>query len=275
MEEKKPNEEQENLNPEDFDENGKADSDIGDDDETSKDDGSSKEKSQSDEEKEKEKAKNAHYAQLRREKEAKEKAEKEREQREREQKIRAEAKLEAELGVLKVNPYTEQPITDEEDLKIYKLQKSLEDEGRDPIADLPRKIAEENRRQRKLIEDEKAKQQQAEIDNQKKIDAEIKELREKYPKVDTSELAKDELFQECLKGRAGRWSQVEIYELYQSKKAEIAKKEAEEKSKNTVDEATKKLTKTPSSKSSGKITAQDVANMSDEEFKKYWDEKYK
>jgi len=272
--EKKPNEEQENLNPADFEDNPNDESDKVDDDDSSKDADANSDKSQTDEEKEKQKAKDAHFAQLRREKEAKEKAERERLEKEREQKIRAQAKLEGELGVLKTNPYTEEPIRDEEDVKIYKLQKQLEDEGRDPISDLPKKIAEVNRENAKKLADEEARQKQAELDKQAKINAEIKELREKYPKVDTAKLAGDELFQECMKGRAGRWSQVEIYELYLNKKAEADKKAAEDKAKNSVDEATKKLTKTPSSKSSGKETASDIDNMTDEEFEAYWKKHY-
>lgn len=268
-EEKKPNEDL--LNPDDFEEEEvieeTEDSDTEVEEEPSEESQTEKSMSQDDLEKERIAKKNAHFAEQRRQKEAKEREERER-------KIREEAELKGALGVLRTNPYTDEPIRDEEDLRIYKLQKELDDEGKDPIADLPRKIAEVNR---KANAEAKAKLEKESADKKArddKIYAEIAELREKYPKVDTAKLANDELFKECLKGRAGRWSQLEIYELYLSKKAEADKKAEEEKMKNKVDESADKLTKTPSSQANGKVSPKDVSKMTDEEFEAYWKEKY-
>lgn len=275
-------EEEELLNPDDFDEEEDEEEETDepaetDPSKTKKPDESEKSAEESDEEeKKKEKAKkDAHFAELRRQKEAKEKADKaEQERLAREQKIREEATLQAELGLLKTNPYTGEAITDAEDLKIYKLQKELEDEGKDPINDLPKRIAENARKaaaeqQKKLETEQKAKK---EVDE--KVNREINELREKYPKVNLAELARDELFKECLNGRAGRWTQVEIYELYLQKKAEAEKKRQEEETKELVDEGAKKITKTPSSSANGGKTSKSVEDMTREEFKAYFERKY-
>lgn len=266
MDEKKPIED-EMLDPSDF-EDDESKEIVSDDDKNTDEDKEAEpksEKSQEDLEKE-EKAKNAHFAELRRKKEAEEK--------EKERKIREEATLQAKLGILKTNPFTDEPISDEEDLKIYEIQRQLDDEGKDPIADLPRRLAEINRKSAKEAAEKVRKETEEKAKIDEKINAEIAELREKYPKVDTSKLANDELYKECLKGKAGRWSQVEIYELYLSKKAEADKKAKDDKAKETVDTSGKKMTSVPSSGANGKVTPTDINSMSDEEFKKYWNEKY-
>jgi len=242
------------LNPDDFDEVDEEE------DEEETEEGESEETESEDDkkEKEKERAKNAKAAERRRAREA------------REAKIREEAALKAELGILKVNPYTDEPIDDEEDLKIYKLQKELDEEGRDPINDLPKKIAEKNRKAVKDAKAEEEKTKQEETARQEKINAEIRELRAKYPKVNTAELAVDPLFQKCLEGRAGRWSQVEIYELYLREKADQEKKKAEEVAK----EKANKVSNPPSAAAKGNSPQKTIEDMTPEEFERYFNEKY-
>ena len=147
--------------------------------------------------------KNAYYAKLRRQREAEEKTNKEKE-------IREAAKLEAELGLLKKNPYTDEPIVDEEDLKIYKLQKAIEERGGDPVTELPKAIAEANRKeaqQRKV----QAEQNQA---TQAKLAEEAKELFEKYPEANGTAQDDQELI-DLLTEKGGRWTMTECYEYLQ------------------------------------------------------------
>ena len=282
--EKKELKSDEVLDPDDFDDD---EEDVKGDDEPDKDDTpSEKEPSKSDksaddedEQKQKEekakKERDSHFAELRRQKEAKEKEAKiSREQEERERKIREEAKLEAELGILKENPYTGEKIVDAEDLKIYKLQKELDDEGKDPINDLPKRIAENARKAAKEAQERAEKEQKEKLELNTKINTEITELQNKYPKVNLSELAKDELFKECLNGRAGRWTQVEIYELYLQKKAEAEQKAKDDKTKGIVEEGGKKISQTPTSTTNGKRTSKKVEDMTDEEYEAYFAEKY-
>ena len=216
-----------------------------------------------------EKEKNAKAAERRRKRE---KAQKERA--EREAKIREEATLKAELGILKVNPYTEEPIEDEEDLKIYKIQKELEDEGKDPVNDLPKRLAENARKAQKEAKERIEKEEQDKLEINKKINEEISELKKKYPKVNLQELAHDELFKECLYGKAGRWTQVEIYELYLSKKEEADKKAAEEAADRAAKEAAKKISNPPSATARGNSPQKGIDDMTKEEFDRYFREKY-
>jgi len=273
--EEKPNT-QDEIKGTDFEEENegnKSASDEGNETEEKTKKSTNSEKSQDELEKE-EKAKNAHFAEMRRKQEAEEKAKKDAETAAREKKIAEEAVLQAKLGWIKKNPFTDEPIKDEEDLRIYEIQKQLDEEGKDPLSDLPKRLAEIHRKE---VADAKAKAEKEEKEKketQSKIDSEIAELRSKYPKVDTSALAKDSLFQECLKGRAGRWTQVEIYEYYLSEKAKADAKAKEEKSKSTVDENSKKISTAPSSKNDGKLPTKTVSEMSPEEFREYWTKKY-
>ena len=272
-EEKKKNEqveeemeEDEVLNPDDF-EDDSSDEDL----ESEEDEGSSDDDDKDEEEK-KEKEKRAKAAERRRREEAREKAKKQREAKERQ--IREDAKLEAELGIIKTNPYTEQPITDAEDLKIYKLQRELEEEGKDPINDLPQRIALRNRQAAKEAKELAENKQKEETERQSKINAEIKELRTKYPKVNTVELANDPLFQKCLEGRAGRWTQVEIYEFYLAEKAKAETEQKEKQAEKAADNNADKASNPPSSSARGKSAKKTIEDMSDEEFEAYFKNKY-
>lgn len=276
MEEKKPNGQvEETLDPNDFDETDDTQKETDNpDEEESKSKEPSESKSDEELEKEKKAKKDSHYAELRRKKEAEEKARINAEREARENKIREEATLQAELGIMKRNPYTDEPIEDEEDLKIYKLQKELEEEGKDPITDLPKKIAENNRKVRKEAEAKKVQQETAQAEEQKRFDAEYNELIKKYPEVNVDELAKDPVFLEVIKGKYGRWTQLEMYEAYLVAKAKVKDTESKDKIDKAVSEKSTKMSKTPSSSANGKATSKSVLDMSAEEFKEYWANKY-
>ena len=211
--------------------------------------------------------KNSYYAQKRREREAAEKAQKEKE-------IREKAKLEAELELVKVNPYTNEKIVDEEDLKIYKLQKAIEEKGGDPLSDLPKALAEENRkeaqRKKALIEKDQATQQ--------KLAEEANELYSKHPEA-VGQAEKDQELLDLITEKNGRWTMNECYEYLQQKrnteKTQKAKTQNETKKKEVVGEAAKKYNKTPSSQPNGsKNSEKSVLSMTDEEFNQYWKSKY-
>lgn len=282
MEEKKPtvvNELNSLLDPTDFEEED-VDESEGETDKARAEDNSSKEspkeseKSAEDLAKEKEeKAKrDSHYAKLRREKEAKERAEKEKQQAEREERIRKEAEIKAKLEMAKTNTFTNEPIVDEEDLKIFEIQQQLDAEGKDPINDLPKRLGEINRKKNKEAKELAEKQAKAQSESREKSKSEVAELREKYPKLNTAILAKDELFQELLEQRAGRWTLLEIYELYLTKKEKETKKSTEN-AKEITKEA-EKMTKVPSSAGNGNKPSKSVADMTQQEFEEYWRNKY-
>ena len=141
------------LNPEDFEELFEDESTDGKDDDLednedestdSTDDENAKTQKKKEEE---QKKKNSEFARRRREKE-------EADRKAREQKLMAQAKTQGKLEMIKTNPYTRESIEDEEDLKIYEIQKQLDDEGLDPLNDLPKRLAEIKRKELKKAEEQ-------------------------------------------------------------------------------------------------------------------------
>jgi hypothetical protein len=252
---------EENLDPEEFeeDEEGKKPDDKGG--EPAKTDPDNPNPTKSKEELEKEQR--AEFARKRREKEAKEKAEKERLAHE--EQLKKEAATKAELDLVKTNPYTEEPIVDEYDLEVYKIQKKLEAEGKDPIKDLPKALA--NREREQGLARQKELKDKEVIDKQLKV--EIADLRKKYPDVNTRDLGNDPLFLEISEEKEGRWTMTELYEEYLKRKdSGSTSKTAKEGEGDDPDlgKAAKKITKQPSSNPGGKPLKENPMEMSDEEF---------
>lgn len=260
------------LNPDDFDDDsndstdGNDDNlDTSDDDSTStEDDENAKTQSNEDEDKKRNKQKDASYAAKRREKERKEREE-------REARIKEDAKIEGKLELLKENPFTNEKIVDSEDLRIYEIQKQLDDEGLDPISDLPKRLAE-------IARKEKEKQANLEKEKEKlnqEFKKDIEDFKKAYPDVDLTKLAKDEEYFEFAKNKLGRWTTAEIYEAYQQKKEQNSAKDRKAMIDKNADDVAKKVTKTPSTNTStSNLPPKSVENMSKEEFKEYWRNKY-
>ena len=206
--------------------------------------------------------KNSYYAQKRREREAAEKAKREKE-------IREAAKLEAQLEMLKTNPYTNEKIVDEEDLRIYKLQKAIEEKGGDPISDLPKALAEQNRKEaqeRKAL----AEQEQA---NKLRLDKQASDLYAKYPEARQTapeDLELLGLIEEKNKDDS-KWTMTDCYEfLVMKRKYESllqSQQEAQTKKNSAVKEATNKYHKIPSAQpNGGRVSEDDYEAMSVEEY---------
>lgn len=214
-EEAEEEEEDEDLDDEDIDEEEETEDD-GDEDDSRDDDEEEKEKSKK---KKQSKEERARQAQARREREAKE-----REAREKE--IERKAFLKGKLEGNKVNTFTEEPINDEYDLFIFETQQKLEKEGKDPIADLPKRLAEINRQKAKEAEDEAKKKK--DLDEQ--IDKEFSEFRGKYPGVDLRALLKDPDFADYADGRLGKGGKtlVQLYEAFNNFKKKFGGKNEEE-----------------------------------------------
>ena len=205
-------------------------------------------KSEEDKKAELEKERNARFAEQRRKREAEE----------REKKIRNEAKIE----VLKTNPYTDEEIKDEEDLKIYEMMKALDDEGLDPVKDLPKKIAEQNRAVSKKAQEEREK----ESAKNEKLNREANELKQAYPNLDLSKLATNDDFMKLCEEKGERWTMLEIYEYLESKKQLSTKQANETKNEEEINKLSKKVVKTPSSKSNSQNPNRTYLEMSDEEY---------
>ncbi len=238
-EEEEEEEEDEDLDDDDIEE---EETDEDDDKEENHDDGEEKKGKQSKEER-------ARQAQARREREAKERED-------REKRIRDEAYLKGKLEATKVNTFTEEPIEDEYDLFIFETQKELEKEGKDPIADLPKRLAEINRKNAKEANDKATEKQKL----NEKIDKEFNEFRGKYPKINIPELLQDPDFKDYADGRLGKGdkSLTQLYESFLNLKEKFSGKKAEE------EEDDGKATP-PSPNGGRKTTKTSYSKMSEEE----------
>lgn len=163
----------------------------------------------------------ARQAKARREREA-------REREAREEQIRKEAYLKGKLEGVKVNKFNNEPIKDEYDLFIYETQLKLEEEGKDPEADLPKRLAEINREKAKKASEKASEQQKL----NEKIDKEFTEFRGKFPSIKINELLQDPDFKDYADGRLGKGDKTltQLYESFLKLKEKFSgdKKEEEE-----------------------------------------------
>ena len=195
-------------------------------------------KVQSDEEK-------ANYAQIRRK--AEEDANKKIEE------AKAKAYEEGQLAVYKgkINPYTNRPITDLADAEMYETMYQLEQDGKDPINDLPDALLNKRKEENKVIQEKK--------NLEEKTKKEVDEFVEKYPNVDLKELLDDSFFNDYIRGKNN--SLTELYEGFNNFKNAF-RNSAIEVAKQTIANAQA----TPGSLKGDSDNTIDYSNMSDEEF---------
>lgn len=205
--------------------------------------------SESTEKKPQSKEERALNAQRRRERERKKREE-------REKAIRDEAFTKGKLASIESNPYTNDRIQDEYDLKIYELQKKIDDEGGDPINDLPSRLA---RMDREAQAEKKAKEE-AEAKKNEAIDSDIRNFKAKFPDIDAKALMKDENFSDYAEGKLGNKPLSEIYEGYQKRFGSLI----EGKKKTELEEA-KKRSSAPSSGGGQRSEPKSYSQMSKEE----------
>ena len=189
----------------------------------------------------------------------------ERERKEREEKLKKDAKLEAELGLVKRNTYTDTEIKDEEDLEIFKMMKKIDEDGGDPVNDLPKAIAEKNRKAKeeaKRLEEEKANEN-------KKVQEEISGFHSRHKDITIEYLTSIGFDKVVDDPKYDGFSYAErVYDFINSYNS-AKKKSDDEKDKKVIDESSKKMTKVPSSQSNGgKAGEIDYLDMSDEEYLK-------
>lgn len=119
-------------------------------------------------------------------------------------KARLDAILEATDGI---NPYTNEPMKDADDVEEYLNMRKIEKEGRDPIAD----YASWTKQQAKARKAE----QEAQAAQEAKARDDIEAFRKAHPDVDTNALFKDEAFTDYAEGKLGNKSLSQIYDGYQ------------------------------------------------------------
>lgn len=188
---------------------------------------------------------NANYAQIRRK--AEEDANKKIEE------AKAKAYEEGKLAVYKgkINPYTNRPITDLADAEMYETMYQLEQDGKDPINDLPDALLNKRKEENKAIQEKK--------NLEEKTKKEVDEFVEKYPNVDLKELLDDSFFNDYIRGKNN--SLTELYEGFNNFKNAF-RNSAIEVAKQTIANAQA----TPGSLKGDSDNTVDYSNMSDEEF---------
>lgn len=165
----------------------------------------------------------ARQAEARRKREAKERQAKEKE-------IADKAYLRGQLDSTRVNPYTNKPVKDEYDLKVLRVQRQIEDEGDDPITDLPAKLAELDREEASKRADEAKKA----AESDKAIEDDIADFRGKHPGVDPKEILSDARFAAFSRGKLGSERLSDIYDEFSKTFGDLGKKETDGRKKGTA-----------------------------------------
>lgn len=196
---------------------------------------------------------NAYQAEQRRKRE---------EQRERER-IANEAFLKGQLESCKINTFTNKPITDEHDLKIFKIQMQIKQNGGDPIEDLPLYLA-KNEREKAEKEEQQKKQEE---EKNKKINDDIAEFKSSHSNVNLGEILEDEEFKTFSEGKLGNESLSKIYDSFlKFKKMIVDNYKKEEKSKK---EKEQNFAKSPSSNGNQTHVDKSYNNMTKKEREEY------
>lgn len=203
-------------------------------------------------------AENAKFAQQRREAKA---------AKDREEEIRKEAyakgKKDGKLEASKVNTFTNEPIKDEFDLEVFELQKKIEEEGGDPVSDLPKRWAALRRESVAKAKEEKAKSEES----TKKVEEDTKDfIKFIGSNKKASEIFKDKNFQLFINGRLGSKPLKELYQDYQAFKESLGISDKVKES--ATDKATMPSTIGNTS------TKKKIEDMTSEEFEDYWRKKY-
>lgn len=163
------------------------------------------------------------------------------------------------------NPYTDEEMTDKEDVEVYLAMKAIEKEGGDPIKD----YFKYSKKQRKSEEEVKTQEQQ-----KKEWFAKDKEnFVSKHPEVNLNELIDNKDFAIFARGKVGNLPMNEIYEdfmLFKGTSDEKAKDKAAQILANS--QASPGSLKTSNtSEQDGFFTREQVANMSQKEVDKNYE----
>jgi len=166
----------------------------------------------------------------------------EEEQKKREDDIRKaafeEGKKAGRLESSKVNTFTNEPIEDEYDLKIFEIQKQLKAEGKDPQKDLPKRLAELNRQEAKEKKDKDEKDKKEQENVQKDVQDFVKEV---GSAAKAKEIYNDPKFQRFIDGKEGTKPLKDLYREYLEFKKDLGVDDEEDS-----DEEGKKKGGTPS-----------------------------
>ena len=142
--------------------------------------------------------------------------------RQRREREKAEEKAKQELEFYKreigVNPWTEQPIEDADDIEEYRLMKQIEKEGGDPLNDYAKRLKLQRKEKKEQKENKASNASFSELTEEQKqarVNEEITEFSSQYPDVNVSELFENESFMDFAGEYLGKVSLSVAYGMYQ------------------------------------------------------------
>lgn len=200
------------------------------------------------------KEENAEFARQRREKELQAKLDKTKE----------ETRIQTIIDVIGTNPYTQEKLENELDVRIYEEMKKYENNGGDPVTDQAKIIKSimKNDSQKKQ---EEINQQNEQTARSNKAKSEIDEIQKAYPDLNVKQLLDDENFKDYADGKVGVKTLKQIYDGYlkfTTPKTQVNKQVREEANNN----ASVGSLKGEASQPTGLLTREQIANMSRKEI---------
>lgn len=153
---------------------------------------------------------------------------------------------------------------DEVDIEEYLAMKEIAKKGGDPLKDFAKFTKDKQK------EELKVKQQEEEQDEW--INKDYEDFKSKYPKVDLTELDKDENFKMFAEDKVGKLPMSQIYASYQELVSNIQKKERQEAARLVANaKASPGSLTSPETSDNDFFTREQVAKMSQEEVHKNFD----
>lgn len=142
--------------------------------------------------------------------------------RQRREREKAEEKAKQELEFYKreigINPWTDQPIEDADDINEYRLMKQIEKEGGDPLNDYAKRLKLQRKEKKEQKENKASNASFSELteeQQQARVNDEITEFSSQYPDVNVSELFENEGFMDFAGEYLGKVPLTVAYSMYQ------------------------------------------------------------
>ena len=142
--------------------------------------------------------------------------------RQRREREKAEEKAKQELEFYQreigINPWTEQPIEDADDIAEYRLMKQIESEGGDPLNDYAKRLKLQRKEKKEQKENKASNTSFSELTEEQKqarVNEEITEFSSQYPDVNVSELFENDSFMDFAGEYLGKVSLSVAYGMYQ------------------------------------------------------------
>lgn len=208
------------------------------------------------------KEENAEFARKRREQE----------QQARIDKAKEEARTQAIIEIVGKNPYTDEKLENETDVRIYEAMKAYERNGGDPVKDQAKIIKSVMREERDSFEKE-TKAFKEKQEEEAKAKSEVAEFKSKYPNIDINALLKDEAFADYAEGKLGKRTLTQLYEGFQKLHGGVAQQKQPDVAvrQKANEKAGVGSVHSEPTNPSGIISKQQFAQMSQEERVKNYD----